>query len=250
MSEATDLSQYPLVFSSATRSHRGNVRKLNEDSVFADPVAGLWMVADGMGGHEAGDLASRKVAEALANMRLRTSHGLIERIELVEDRLIAVNDELQMWGREKLAGGTVGTTVVVFIACDRHGVALWAGDSRLYRSRGGKLEQVTRDHNPMSDLLDVGEITEAEALTADSNVITRAVGGHGPLCLDVILFDIEPGDLFLLCSDGLYRELSHARLEEHLRGTTEQIADRLISSSLEGVAQDNVSLVVIQAAHH
>lgn len=224
------------MFSSATRSDRGNVRKLNEDGVYADSLIRLWMVADGMGGHEAGDHASRAVADALSNLRFRSSQGLIERIEVSENRLIAVNHELQVWAREKLAGGVVGTTVAVFIACDRHGVVLWSGDSRFYRSRGGKLEQITRDHNPMSDLLDVGEITEAEALKEDTNVITWAVGGHGSLCLDIVVFDIEPGDLFLLCSDGLYRELSHARIEELLVGTTEQIADRLMSSSLDGVA--------------
>lgn len=248
MSEATELRQFPLVFSSSVRTHRGNVRRVNEDAVFADPVGGLWVVADGMGGHEAGDHASRAVVEAMAMLRLRPGLSLIDRIEAIEDRLAAVNDELQAWSREKFSGGTVGTTAVVFLAVDRHGVALWAGDSRLYRCRAGRLEQVTRDHNPMSDLLDVGEITEAEALTAVTNVITRAVGGHGSLCLDFILFDIQPGDLFLLCSDGLYRELSHAALEEHFSGTTERIADRLMASCLSGVAQDNVSCVVVQAA--
>lgn len=248
MSEATDLQLYPLIFTSAVRTDRGNVRRVNEDAVFADSVGGLWVVADGMGGHEAGDHASKTVVDAMASLKFRAGHSLIDRIEAIEDRLLAVNDELQAWSREKLSGGTVGTTVVVFLACDRHGVALWAGDSRLYRLRGEKLEQITRDHNPMSDLLDVGEITEAEALTADTNVITRAVGGHGPLCLDLILFDIEPGDLFLLCSDGLYRELSHADIEVHMSGTTERIADRLMTGCLAGVAQDNVSCVVIQAA--
>lgn len=246
MSEAQLLAP-ALAFASAHRTHRGNVRKLNEDAVLDRSEAGLWMVADGMGGHEAGDYASQAIAAALRTIEFRPQHKLVDRIDVVEDVLLQVNSRLHDYGKTRFAGATVGSTVVVFIAAGDHGVALWAGDSRLYRFRAGKLEQVTRDHNPLSDLLDVGDVTEAEALTTDTNVITRAVGGHGPLHLDVVVFDLEAGDRFLLCSDGLYRELGQADIEAHLDGELDDVADQLMQACLNGVAQDNVSLVVVSA---
>ena len=246
MSEAQLLAP-ALAFASAHRTHRGNVRRLNEDAVLDRSEAGLWMVADGMGGHEAGDYASQAIAAALCTVEFRPQHKLVDRIDVVEDVLLQVNTSLHDYGKTRFAGATVGSTVVVFIAAGDYGVALWAGDSRLYRYRAGKLEQVTRDHNPLSDLLDVGDVTEAEALTTDTNVITRAVGGHGPLHLDVVVFDLEAGDRFLLCSDGLYRELGQADIEARLEGELDDVADQLMQTCLNGVAQDNVSLVVVSA---
>lgn len=246
MSEAQLLAP-ALAFASAHRTHRGNVRRLNEDAVLDRSEAGLWLVADGMGGHEAGDYASQAIAAALRTIEFRPQHTLVDRIDVVEDVLLQVNTSLHDYGKARLAGATVGSTVVVFIAAGDYGVALWAGDSRLYRYRAGKLEQVTRDHNPLSDLLDVGDVTEAEALTTDTNIITRAVGGHGPLHLDVVVFDLEAGDRFLLCSDGLYRELGQADIEAQLEGELDDVADQLMHMCLNGVAQDNVSLVVVSA---
>jgi len=246
MSEAQLLAP-ALTFVSAHRTHRGNVRRLNEDAVLDRPEAGLWMVADGMGGHEAGDYASRAIAQALRTIEFGSQQKLVDRIDEVEDVLLQVNTALQDYGKTRFAGATVGSTVVIFVATGDHGVAMWAGDSRLYRLRSGRLEQVTRDHNPLSDLLDVGDVTEAEALTTDTNVITRAVGGHGPLHLDLVVFDLEPGDRFLLCSDGLYRELVQADVEARLGGELEAVAEQLLRTCLNGVAQDNVSLVVVSA---
>jgi len=246
MSEAQLLAP-ALAFVSTHRTHRGNVRRLNEDAVLDRSESGLWMVADGMGGHEAGDYASQAIAAALGTIEFKPQHKLVDRIDVVEDVLLEVNTRLHDYGNTRFAGATVGSTVVVFIAAGDYGVALWAGDSRLYRFRAGRLEQVTRDHNPLSDLLDVGDVTEAEALTADTNVITRAVGGHGPLHIDVVVFDVEAGDRFLLCSDGLYRELAQADIEARLEGELDEVADQLMRTCLSGLAQDNVSFVVVSA---
>jgi serine/threonine protein phosphatase PrpC len=124
-------------------------------------------------------------------------------------------------------------------------VALWAGDSRLYRLRSGQLELITRDHNPISDLLDSGAVSEAEALAADTNIITRAVGGQHQLHLDIAVFDIDVDDTFLLCSDGLYRELEKHELVEGLTTPElEKAADSLLQRCLQGPARDNVSLVI------
>jgi len=231
---------------SAAQSHRGNRRKTNEDSVLCRPDVALWVVADGMGGHMAGDVASQAITDALG--RLRLEGQLSDDVDRVEDMLLAVNDELRLHARTQCQGGTVGSTVVTLLVRDEVGVVLWAGDSRLYRLRGGRLEQVTRDHNPVSDLLDSGVVTEADALAADTNIITRAVGGQANLSLDVAVFDVRCGDTLLLCSDGLYRELDNVALKEILAGDAVQdVARRLLDRALAGAARDNVSVVVARA---
>jgi protein phosphatase len=231
---------------SAWQSHRGNRRKTNEDSVLCRPDVALWVVADGMGGHMAGDVASQAITDALGQLRLEGR--LSEDVDRVEDMLLAVNDELRLHSRTQCQGGTVGSTVVTLLVRGEVGVVLWAGDSRLYRLRGNRLEQVTRDHNPVSDLLDSGMVTEADALAADTNIITRAVGGQAGLNLDVAVFDVLCGDTLLLCSDGLYRELDNVALKDILAGdSVEDIAQRLLDRALAGAARDNVSVVVARA---
>ncbi len=228
---------------SAEACHRGKRRSSNEDAVMSRPSARLWAVADGMGGHDAGDVASGAVVDALRSLSL--NGNLADNVDAVEDVLGEVNGRLRDHAREACPGGTVGSTVVAMLARERVGVALWAGDSRLYRLRGSRLEQVTRDHNPVSDLLDRGAVSEAEALAADTNIVTRAVGGHSDLFLDVAVFDVDPRDTYLLCSDGLYRELSVADLAQALQGASpEHIATTLLGRCLETAARDNVSLIV------
>lgn len=232
-----------LSWQSAAQSHRGNRRKNNEDSVLARPDVALWAVADGMGGHLAGDVASQAITDALG--RLALAGELSDDVDRVEDTLLTVNDELRLHSRTQCQGGTVGSTVVTLLARGEVGVVLWAGDSRLYRLRGNRLEQVTRDHNPVSDLLDSGTVSEADALAADTNIITRAVGGQANLNLDIAVFDVTSGDTLLLCSDGLYREIDAPALKEILAGAAvEDVARRLLDRALAGAARDNVSLVV------
>jgi len=231
------------VWESAEQSHRGNCRQSNEDSVLSRPQVGLWAVADGMGGHEAGDVASQAITDALAGVRVNGS--LADAVDQIEDVLLSVNDELRLHARSCCQGGTVGSTVVALVAGDGVAVALWAGDSRLYRLRQGRLEQITRDHNPLEDLLESGLITETDAEAADTNVITRAIGGQSNLTLDVAVFDVAPADTLLLCSDGLYRELDDETLVSVLEGCElHEAVEELMRRALSGEARDNVSLVV------
>ncbi len=232
-----------LFWNCAAQSHPGKKRNCNEDAVLTRPDVGLWAVADGMGGHQAGDVASQAIADALRTVTL--TGELSHDVDKIEDTLIAVNDELRLHAQTQCQGGTVGSTVVTLLARDEVGVALWAGDSRLYRLRRGRFEQITRDHNPVSDLLDSGTVSEAQALAADTNIITRAVGGQADLNLDVAIFDVQPGDTFLLCSDGLYRELELTELAAQLHGEVlDDVAERLLEMCLERPARDNVSLVL------
>jgi len=232
---------------SVEQTHPGKRRKCNEDAVLCRPADGLWAVADGMGGHQAGDVASRAIADALRRVPL--SGDLSRDVDRIEDALISVNDELRLHARTQCQGGTVGSTVVALLVRGDVGVALWAGDSRLYRLRRGRLEQVTRDHNPICDLLESGAVSEAEALAADTNIITRAVGGQADLNLDVVIFDVASEDTFLLCSDGLYRELEFLDLQTQLAGKIlDEVAVSLLDKCLAGPARDNVSLVLARQA--
>lgn len=228
---------------SAEQTHPGKKRRCNEDAVLSRPDVGLWVVADGMGGHQAGDVASQAITDALRLVNF--SGELAQDVDKVEDVLQSVNNELRLHAKTQCQGGTVGSTVVTMLAREEIGVALWAGDSRLYRCRRGRVEQITRDHNPISDLLDSGAVTEEEAVAADTNIITRAVGGQADLTLDVVVFDVRSEDTFLLCSDGLYREVQSEDLRNQLTGDgVEIIAQSLLDTCLASAARDNVSLVV------
>jgi len=236
------------LWQSAFDTHPGNRRKTNEDAVLACPELKLWAVADGMGGHAAGDVASNAIAAALGTIKPRAS--LAAMVDQVDDILCAVNCQLRAHAQSHCHGRTVGSTVVAMLARDDVGVVLWAGDSRLYRLRAGKLVQVTRDHNPIAELLDDGVITEQTAIAQDTNIVTRAVGGHGQLYLDVAVFDVRAGDTFLLCSDGLYRELEHHEIGDLLDAEdARQAASRLMATSLARAARDNISVVVSRREH-
>lgn len=230
---------------SACETHRGKRRERNEDSVLERADAFLWAVADGMGGHSAGDVASRSIRDALQNLPLTGS--LADRVDRVEDVLYAVNEDLRVQAQDCTGGRSMGSTVVTMLADKRVGVVLWAGDSRLYRLRDTSLELITRDHNPIFDLLDSGAVSESEVLAADTHVITRAVGGHTELFLDVAVFDIEPSDTYLLCSDGLYREVELIELITQLsRDDVYSAARGLLDKGLASEARDNLSFVVLR----
>jgi serine/threonine protein phosphatase PrpC len=230
---------------SAGRTHAGCLRPHNEDAWVARGADGLWMVADGMGGHAAGDRASRMVAEAVG--ALDAAAPLPEFVDRVDDTLEGANRDIRAWAEAELEGRTMGCTVVALVARGDVGVCLWAGDSRLYRLRGDELLQVSRDHDPFEELVESGELTPEEAdARGEASVVTRAIGAAPELHLDVLAFDTAPGDLFLLCSDGLYRELGARELRDLLvaGGSLEALADRLLQGALERGARDNVTVLL------
>jgi type VI secretion system protein ImpM len=229
---------------SACATSRGNVRGHNEDAVLDCPDVGLWVVADGMGGHNAGDVASNMIVQTLSGLVRRASPSA--QLDDVEDRLRAVNEQLY---RESLdnQGGMSGSTIVALLAFERHCLSIWAGDSRAYRSREGSLEQITRDHSEAQEMRDSGGATLPEVMA--SNVITRAVGGSQELFLDIELRELRNHDRYLLCSDGLYRELSDADMAHHLTGNDPEGACKaLMKQAVSGTCSDNVSVIVVQFA--
>jgi len=229
---------------SSAATSTGNVRSHNEDAVLDLPEAGLWVVADGMGGHNAGDVASNMIVQALTALTRKASPSA--QLNEVEDRLRDVNSRLYASSLDNQAGMS-GSTIVALLALERHCLSLWAGDSRVYRSRNGSLEQITRDHSEAQEMRDGGMGDSPEAMT--SNVITRAVGGSEDLFLDIELRELRNHDRYLLCSDGLYRELSDADMAHHLTGNDpEGAAKALMKQALSGTCSDNVSVIVVQFA--
>jgi serine/threonine protein phosphatase PrpC len=231
-----------VAFDCVSRTDVGLRRKVNEDSVMVRTERGLWAVADGMGGHEAGDVASAKVADAL--FRLPIVYGLDDLAEAAVAALEQVNAELIALGG---VGRTIGSTVVGLVIASGEFRCFWAGDSRAYRVRGREIVQLTRDHSLVQDLVDAGMLGADEAENhPNSNIVTRAVGVQEELKAEIASGDARPGDIFLLASDGLTRLVGPDELFDELTGwAPEEAADRLVEMCLARGAPDNVSLIIV-----
>jgi serine/threonine protein phosphatase PrpC len=236
----------PIRWKSAQNRHVGLVREINEDAVLSLPDQQLWAVADGMGGYEAGNIASEMIVSSLKNMTQRDS--LNETVDSVEDSLIDVNHRILEYADIMLDGRTLGSTVVTLIIKGRVGICLWAGDSRLCRYRNRQLIQLSRDHSQVEEQLMQGHITQEEAVNhPDSNVITRAIGADFEIYIDINAFSVQLGDIFLLCSDGLYNMVSNDEIVATLASQPiEQAVDALIQKALDNGADDNVSVVLVR----
>jgi serine/threonine protein phosphatase Stp1 len=234
-------------FQSVARTHVGCRRAVNEDAILCRPDLGLWAVADGMGGHDAGAVASALVVEALAGGA--PEPDLRARTDTARRMIIEANGRLVAMGRDSSTGRTIGTTVVAIAADSGAFACLWAGDSRAYHSRGARLVQLTRDHSVVQALVDAGELAPAEAADhPDSNLVTRAVGAASTLIVDTVTGEISPGDTLLLASDGLTRLLNPDELQAGLNAADlDAAADEFINLCLARGAPDNVSLVMLRA---
>ena len=237
----------PFQWSSAGRSHVGMVRAINEDACVALPELGLWAVADGMGGHEAGDVASRLIVETLQQTPPPTDWPSF--LNSVRERLSEVNRQLREESAQRYQHRTIGSTVVVLAAYEGQCACLWVGDSRIYRLREGHLQQLTRDHSHVQELVDQGLISPEEAHRHPlSNVITRAVGSSDQLLVDQVDQPLRAGDMFLLCSDGLNKTVSDeeiTRLLAHSDHNCQEAVKAFIHLALMRDASDNVTTVVV-----
>ena len=240
------MTEVTFKWKSSAISHVGKVRQHNEDSVLDKPSQGLWVVADGMGGHSAGDVASQTIVGTLDQLGPRAY--ISDYIDLVEDTLVKINQDLIEYSQKKLNGLTVGSTVVCLLTRDSLGVVLWVGDSRLYRLRKGELVLLTKDHSEVQRLVDEGVITPEQAEnSAFKNVLTRALGAHDVVDIDINAFDIEAGDRFLLCSDGLYNELTDEEIYTTIKSKPfEQLAEEFANQVLATPARDNFSFIVVE----
>lgn len=232
---------------SAARTDTGKVRARNEDAFLALPEQGLWVVADGMGGHQNGALASRLIVEQLAEP---STGDLPLRLHELRKRLHALNRRL---GQELTVTAAhpdpvIGSTVVALLIEGDRAACVWAGDSRCYLWRGSRLYQLSRDHSLLQQLIDEQQLSPSEAARHPAaHALTRAIGASDELKLEILELDVLPSDAFLLCSDGLYQDVSVDDLGAALNLPSPQLTlNRLFQLALDGPARDNLSAVVIR----
>lgn len=222
---------------STYRTHVGRIRLVNEDRVLDRPDRALWAVADGMGGHLAGDRAAQAAVDALG----RIADGPAP---ITADAILrALRDADDAIAGENVAGRS-GTTIVVAWGQGARLHLFWAGDSRAYLLRRGEALPLTRDHSIVQELVDAGVLTEAAAARhPQANVITRALGIGAGVSIDREAVELEPGDAVLLCSDGLSRSLDP---RDFVAGAgPDELADRLLMNALRRDGSDNASLVLL-----
>lgn len=234
-----------LMFDSAAATHVGKVRLCNEDSYLIRPESGVWAVADGMGGEEAGDVASSTVIAALQSIEPPGSAA--DLLAACEDRVIRANSHLKAIASQRGAP-VVGTTVAVLLTYGSHYACVWSGDSRIYRVRGGKIAQLSRDHTAVQELIDNGKLTPDEARTwPERHVITRAIGVYDQPELELEYGVLSPGDVFVLCSDGLTAHVSDDEIRQCVSmRLSQQACDELIALTLRRGALDNVTVIVVR----
>jgi serine/threonine protein phosphatase PrpC len=198
-----------------------------------------------MGGHEGGDVASQLIVNSLA--KIHEGITLDRYIDDIEDRLLKVNKRLLAKAGESEKQVTIGSTVVGMVAYGKFCTFFWAGDSRLYRLRNGALRQLTIDHSQVEIYIEQGLISRHEAAThPHGNMITRAVGAADDLYIDFDIQEMQSGDRYMLCSDGLTKHLEDLEFEEMLsEGRVEESCKELIELTLERGAGDNVTTIVI-----
>lgn len=235
---------------SAACTHGGKVRPCNEDGYFNHSPAGLWAVADGLGGYQSGDVASRMVIEACSSLTDSESAAPLP----LEQRQLALHRVLERVNRhlgcEKTLDGSqaIGSTVVaLLLSPEGNAVCLWAGDSRCYLLRRRRLYQITRDHSLVQRLIEQKRINRREADShPQRHVLTRAIGGAPELALETVELELERGDRLLLCTDGLYRELSEEQMVAGLcQDTPGAAVTHLATRVLHGPATDNLTALAV-----
>ena len=236
------MTQHVFTFETGVATDPGKVRDVNEDGSFASAEAGVWVIADGMGGHTNGKLASSKIVEASATIgRAASAPDLLARFY---DRMLRTNREIQAISGD--SGGVMGATVAAVLVYGNHCACVWSGDSRVYLVRSGAITQLSRDHTEVQGLVDQGLLTSEEARNwPRRNVITRAIGVFDDPELETVHGKVSPGDRFVLCSDGLTGHVSDAEILDIADNFAAQDAcDRLVGLTLGRGALDNVTVMI------
>ena len=243
----TDAASLSYSWRSAARTDTGKVRARNEDAFLDFPEQGLWVVADGMGGHQNGALASRLIVEHLAEL---PEGSMAERLINLRRCLHDLNRRLgqELTVTAERPDPVIGSTVVALLMEGDRAACVWAGDSRCYLWRGGRLYQLSRDHSLLQQLIDEQNLSLQEAARHPAaHALTRAIGASEQLTLDILEFDVFPGDTLLLCSDGLYQSLSPDSLSAALNAPSTGLAlQRLFEEAMDGPCRDNLSAVVVR----
>jgi PPM family protein phosphatase len=241
----------------ATATHSGMVRSHNEDSIAADATIGLAVLADGMGGYNAGEVASG-IAVELIKVELKKAllEGNSGRLDgtaferLIADHGARANTAIYQAAQSHPQYAGMGTTLVVALWHDNRMSVGHIGDSRLYRLRGGVLEQVTRDHSLLQEQIDSGMITREQARhSQNKNLVTRAVGIDPEVETEVHSYPVQPGDVYLLCSDGLSDMVSDEDIQTTLTSLQSNLplaAEQLVQQACDNGGRDNVSVILVR----
>ena len=238
-------------YTAAAVTDRGRKRPSNEDAYGFSVEAGVYVVCDGMGGAAAGEIASTIAVDEI--LRLLTGHKPADEVSLplaVQDAIGAANEAIYSRAQRNQRLNGMGTTLVALAAREQRVWVLNIGDSRCYRLRQGRLEQLTRDHSLVEEQVRMGRMTPREALHSPlKNVITRALGTQSQVTPDVFEMEAEAGDVFLLCSDGLTRELSDQIIESLLSREVplEALSARLVDEAKRAGGHDNITCLLVRA---
>mgnify|MGYP001399908181 CR=1 FL=1 len=247
----------PLTIELSAAVDPGRARSNNEDSVALDNDVALAVLADGMGGYNAGEVASNmatsfirtELGRWLREAQTHASDGEVRRaMDICVDnanRAIfnAANSNPQYAG--------MGTTLVVAVIRDNHLLVGHVGDSRAYRLRGGRLQQITRDHSLLQEQIDAGLITQEQAaFSANKNLVTRAVGVEDTVLLETHQHEVQPGDIYLMCSDGLSDMLDDATIGQLLltHDSLSAACQALVDAANDAGGKDNISVVLVRAS--
>lgn len=236
-------------YAAAAATDRGRKRESNEDAFGFSVEHGVYVVCDGMGGAAAGEIASSLAVDEM--MRLLTNRDAAR--PLLEDAEAAVaSANIAIFTRSQNSKNLngMGTTLVTLLAEDQRGWLINVGDSRGYRMRNSHLEQITLDHSLVEEQVRMGRMDPAEALRSPfKNVITRALGTQSSITPDIFELENEPGDLFMLCSDGLTRELADPTIEWILKLDLplQELCARLIEAANNSGGHDNITCLLVRA---
>ncbi len=238
-------------YTAAAVTDRGRKRPSNEDAFGFSVEDGVYLVCDGMGGAAAGEIASSlAVDEVLRALSGRNENGHAPLPEAAEQAIIAANEFIYARAQRNQRLNGMGTTLVALVVEERNVWVLNIGDSRCYRLRNGRLEQLTLDHSLVEEQVRLGRMSRLEALRSPlKNVITRALGTQCRVTPDVFGLEVEPGDLFLLCTDGLTREISDKVIELLLsRGLSlEDLCTGLVDAAKKAGGHDNITCLLVRA---
>ncbi|MGC2614037.1 MAG: Stp1/IreP family PP2C-type Ser/Thr phosphatase [Terracidiphilus sp.] len=238
-------------YTAAAVSDRGRKRPTNEDAYGYSVEAGVYLVCDGMGGAAAGEIASTIAVDEV--LRLLTHPNPEDGTPLpdaAQNAIGAANEAIFSRAQRNHRLSGMGTTLVALATREQRVWVLNVGDSRCYRFRRGQLQQLTQDHSLVEEQVRLGRMTPREALHSPlKNVITRALGTQSQVTPDVFEFEAEPGDLFLLCSDGLTRELPDSVIQTLLTGdvTLEEFSARLVDAAKKAGGHDNITCLLVRA---
>jgi protein phosphatase len=237
-------------YTAAALTDRGRKRPSNEDAFGFSVEHGVYVVCDGMGGAAAGEIASSIAVDEILRHLTARREGKAALPELAEKAVCAANEAIYSRAQRNQRLNGMGTTLVALVVEERRAWVFNVGDSRCYRLREGRIEQVTLDHSLVEEQVRMGRMSHSEALRSPlRNVITRALGTQNCVTPDCFEFQAESGDLFMLCSDGLTRELTDSAIESIL-GSSLPLQDRcarLIESAKKAGGHDNITCVLVQA---